>query len=80
MAARLKKQYILTWKPQPAYLAEEHFDPDFVEQYLFDSLSAAKEGYPEIILRDTHTCRAQPERFGAFVRAAWRAVERVYDA
>lgn len=80
MAARLKKQYILTWKPQPAYLAEEHFDPDFVEQYLFDSLSAAKVGYPEIILRDTHTCRAQPERFGAFVRAARRAIERVYDA
>jgi len=79
MANRLKKDYILTWKPNPAWLAGEVFDETGMEAYMTQSLEAAKAGYPEIILRDTHTCRNDPERFQAFVKLTRRAIEKVYQ-
>ena len=79
MAGRLKKDYILTWKPNPAYLAGEIFDEKAMEKYMTQSLSDAKEGYPEIILRDTHSVRNDPARFGKFVGITRRAIEKVYD-
>lgn len=78
MAQRLKKDYILTWKPNPAWLAGETFDEEGLARYLTESLQAAKAGYPEIILRDTHTCRSDPQRFTRFVAIARRAIENVY--
>ena len=77
MAGRLKKNYILTWKPNPAYLAMDVFDEAGLKNYLVRSLTAAQAGYPEIILRDTHTCRNHPERFGAFVRICREAIAEV---
>lgn len=79
MAGRLKKDYILTWKPNPAHLAGEIFDEKAMEKYMTQSLSDAKEGYPEIILRDTHSVRNDPARFGKFVEITRRAIEKVYD-
>lgn len=79
MAQRLKKDYILTWKPNPAYLAGEYFDEAAVEKYMTESLEAAKCGYPEIILRDTHSCRNEPQRFTQFVQLTRRALEKVYN-
>ncbi len=78
MADRLQKDYILTWKPNPAWLANEVFDEAGMERYMTQSLQAAKPGYPEIILRDTHTCRNDPERFTRFVSLTRRAIETVY--
>lgn len=79
MAQRLKKDYILTWKPNPSYLAGEVFDEAAVEAYMVESLQAAKDGYPEIILRDTHSCRNDPSRFTQFVKLTRRAIDRVYE-
>jgi len=79
MAQRLKKDYILTWKPNPAYLAGEYFDEAQVEKYMTESLEAAKCGYPEIILRDTHSCRNDPKRFTQFAQLTRRAIEKVYN-
>jgi len=78
MAQRLQKNYILTWKPNPAHLAGERFDEAAVEAYMTQSLRDAKCGYPEIILRDTHTCRNDPKRFAQFVALTRRAIEKVY--
>ena len=78
MAARLKKNYILTWKPNPALLAGDTFDEAFVEASLTKSLKSAKCGYPEIILRDTHSVRHDPSRFSKFVVCARRAIENAY--
>lgn len=78
MAERLKKDYILTWKPNPSWLANDVFDEAGMEKYMTESLQAAKGGYPEIILRDTHTCRSDPERFTKFVALTRRAIEKVY--
>ena len=79
MASRLKKDYILTWKPNPAWLANDVFDETAVEEYLTKSLMDAKCGYPEIILRDTHSVRNEPDRFTKFVKCARRAIEKAYN-
>ena len=79
MADRLKKDYILTWKPNPAHIAAPTFDEAALEQYLTDSLHQAKPGHPEIILRDTHSCRGEGDRFGRFVQIARKAIQTVYD-
>lgn len=80
MAQRLKKDYILTWKPNPSWLAGEVFDEEGMERYMTESLTAAKAGYPEIILRDTHTCRNDPQRFTKFVELTRRAIQKVYQS
>ena len=80
LAQRLKKDYILTWKPNPAWLAGETFDAAGMEAYMTESLAAARAGYPEIILRDTHSCRSDPQRFTQFVALTRRAIEKVYGA
>ncbi len=78
MAKRLKKDYILTWKPNPAHLAGECFDEKRVFAYMKKSLEEAKAGYPEIILRDTHTVRGEKGRFTDFVKITRRAIDEVY--
>ena len=79
-ADQLKKDYIMTWKPQPAYLSGEAYNESFVENYLTESLRRGKHGYMEIVLRDTHTCRGELQRFMQFVASARRAIDAVYGA
>jgi hypothetical protein len=59
----LKANYIFSWKPNPSYLANENFDGEFIKNYIQHTLHAAKDCVLEIILKDTHTCRNQPQRF-----------------
>ena len=80
MADRLKKDYILTWKPNPAHIAAPTFDEAALENYMIESLRQARSGYPEIILRDTHSCRGDASRFGRFVEITRRAIDAVYGA
>lgn len=77
-ADRLKKNYIMSWKPQPSYFAMDPFDSVFIENYLLEQLEKAKKGYVEIVLRDTHTCKNQPQRFTEFVRIARKVIGHVY--
>ena len=77
-ADQLGKDYILTWKPQPAYIADSSYDEAFVENYLIESLRQGKHGYMEIILRDTHTCRGDLSRFTKFTESARKAIEIIY--
>ena len=77
-ADQLGKDYIMTWKPQPAYLAEDQYNAELVERYLAEELRRGKHGHMEIVLRDTHTCRGEPERFTRFVQSARRVIEAVH--
>ncbi len=63
-AARLKGDYIFSWKPQPAHLVGD-FDEGRLRDYLARTLALAQEhgNVLEIILKDTHTCEHRPARF-----------------
>jgi hypothetical protein len=77
-ADQLGQDYLLTWKPQPSYLAGLVYDEAFVEDYLTEQLRRGAHGRMEIILRDTHSCRGEPERFTKFVTSARRAIQTVH--
>lgn len=70
----LGKKYILTWKPKPMPMAFGTFDEDLVRKELEEGIAKANGGVLELVLRDTHTCRNEPERSGKWVEIARRAI------
>lgn len=69
-AERLGANYIFSWKPNPSRLAMETFDEDLVRRDIRETLEIARGCIVEIILKDTHTCRGEPERFDRWCRIA----------
>ncbi len=62
-AEKIGDKAIFSWKPHPAHLAGEGFDADMVREYIKHTLDVTKGCVVEMILKDTHTCRDEPERF-----------------
>ncbi len=75
----LQKNYIMTWKPQPMPLAYDTFDEQAVRRELEQGLTKANGGVIELVLRDTHTCKNEPERFGKWVEIARRAIDTSWN-
>lgn len=75
----LGKKYIMTWKPKPMPLAGEAFCPEVVREELESGIRKARGGVLELVLRDTHTCRGEPQRFGQWVEIARRAIEENWE-
>jgi len=75
-AAKLKGDYILSWKPNPAHLVG-HFHPKTIEEYIRHTVKAAtRHGCVlEIILKDTHTCEKRPERFDEWTKIARKVMQ-----
>jgi len=71
-AKRLNGTVIFSWKPDPAMLAAPTFDADGVRKYLQRTVRICAEHgcVLEMILKDTHTCLHQPERFHQWVDIA----------
>ncbi len=76
---RLGKKYIMTWKPQPAFLAHETLAEQEIRQELNEGVKKAKGGILEFVLRDTHTCRREPERFTRWVQIAREAIKNQWQ-
>ena len=70
-AAKLKGDYIFSWKPHPAHLVGD-FNADAVRQYIRRTVEAAQrhDCVLEMILKDTHTCEHRPERFDLWTNIA----------
>jgi len=74
-AAALGKKYIFNCKPNPALLAGETWNPDYVRSYLRDVLEKTKGCVVELVMKDTHTCRNEPHRFWEYSRIALELAE-----
>lgn len=61
-AEGLGNRYIFSWKPNPAIVAGEKWNPDAVRQITREAMDKTKGCVLEIILKDTHTCRNEPHR------------------
>jgi len=72
-ARALGSRYILSWKPDPTRLAAA-FDEAAIERELAAGVAAAKGAVLEIILKDTHTCASQPDRFDRWTKIARAAI------
>jgi hypothetical protein len=68
-ALKIMDDYVFSWKPHPAHLVGE-FDPLLIRSYLRQVLKVTREygNVLEIILKDTHTCEHQPQRFDEWTR------------
>ena len=75
-AERLEDNFILSWKPGPWDLVGE-FRPDAIRTYIRSAIAAAGEHNCifEMILKDTHTCDHNPERFSEWSRISREEVE-----
>lgn len=73
-AEQLGSDYIFSWKPHPAHLAGE-FHEEMIRSYIGSALDAAEGCVFEMVLKDTHTCDKQPERFTRWLQIAREAVE-----
>jgi hypothetical protein len=69
-AEALQDKYIFSWKPNPADLAGDHFDREFIRTKINDCVQIAKNCVLEIIMKDTHTLRSEPFRITEWVRIA----------
>ncbi len=73
-ARRLNGDYIFSWKPNPAVLVGT-FDAELVRGQIQHTLDVSQDCVLEMILKDTHTCEHQPERFTEWTRIARELVE-----
>ena len=76
-AEKVQNKYIYSWKPHPGYIADVTFDPEAVRKYIRSTLEITKGCIVEIILKDTHTCRNQPERFDIWTKIVQEEVEKI---
>jgi len=79
MAERLGNRYIFSWKPHPGVLATDTFDEEFVRQALRQGLRALKRNdcRVEIIMKDCHTIRHDPQRVIRWVQIAKEEAEAI---
>jgi hypothetical protein len=79
MAERLGNRYIFSWKPHPGVLAADTFDEEFVRQTLRQGLNVLKKNdcRVEIIMKDCHTIRRDPQRVIRWVQIAKEEAEAI---
>ena len=76
MAEKLESNYIFSMKPTPADLADTVFDENKVRMRIREGLKIAKNCIVEIIMKDTHTLRNDPDRVVKWVRIAKEEAEK----
>ncbi len=69
-ASILQDKYIFSWKPNPAILAGEKFNPELVRTSIKEFCEKTRGCVTEIIMKDTHTVRSEPRRIHEWVRIA----------
>ena len=69
--------YVFSFKPNPAILAEDHWRPEVARAQLRTVLEATRNCVVEIILKDISTVRYEPQRLWEWVTLAREEAERV---
>ena len=69
-AAAVGRELVFSYKPNPALLGGEGWDPDAIRAGLRAVLERTRGCVVEIIMKDLHTCRNQPRRMWDWARIA----------
>lgn len=67
---------IFAWKPNPAVLAAESWDAEFVRRDMGSKLEKARDCMVEIHMKDISTVRYQPQRLWEWARIAAEVTEK----
>lgn len=76
MAELLEGRYILSLKPNPSLLAMDSFDEGLIRRNLRESMDQARGCCLEVIMKDNHTLRNDPERAIRWAKIAIEEAER----
>ncbi|MCX6986077.1 MAG: hypothetical protein NT118_15205 [Lentisphaerae bacterium] len=71
----LDKNYVFSFKPNPAHLATDDFNEELVKNYLRDFLAKTKKNRREIILKDVTTIRNDPSRLDRWAKMTMALAE-----
>jgi len=74
-AESLGRDFIFSWKPNPAVVAGETWDPAGVRAQIRSFLETTRGCVVEMIMKDTHTCRHDPRRMWEWVQIAREEAE-----
>ena len=74
-AARVAEDYVYSFKPNPAVLAEDRWRPEQAREDLVKVLDAARSCHVEIIMKDISTVRRQPQRLWEWDKIVMEVVE-----
>jgi hypothetical protein len=77
-AEALEDRYIFSYKPNPAALAGPRLDEEGLKAGLKQVLEIARGCVIEIIMKDTHTVRDEPQRYSRWIAIAREAVEEIH--
>lgn len=77
IAEMLGDKYIYSLKPNPADLAMESFNEDYIRAGLREALRITRGCHVEIIMKDNHTIRGDPQRVIRWVQIAREEAENV---
>ncbi len=69
-ARQIEDQYVLSWRPNPAPMVCNGFDPDRVRKTLRVGLAACEGCHADILLKDIQTVEGDPDRLRAWARLA----------
>ena len=75
MAAELGDRYVFSMKPNPADLAMDTFDEEYIRAGLRKDLKATRNCHMEIVMKDNHTIRSDPSRVVRWVQVARQEAE-----
>ena len=69
-AAAIGDEYIFSWKPHPAPIVAETWEPDAVRAQLRDGLEKTRGCVVELIMNGADTCRDEPHRMWEWTEVA----------
>lgn len=69
-AEKIGKDYVFSWKPNPAIFAVDNWDPDYIKKDFSDNLKKIKNCRVEIIMKDISTVRYKPQRLWEWTKIA----------
>jgi hypothetical protein len=76
-AEAIGTDYVLSYKPSPAFLGEDRWRPEAARRSLREALATARGCIVEVILKDISTVRYQPERLWDWAQMAMEEVKRL---
>ena len=79
-AEQMRGDYVFSYKPLPTPVTTAHFNPAAMLDAYRETFRITKECgcHVEIMMKDLHSIRHQPERLGQWVQIARRAADEVY--
>lgn len=76
-AREVGRDYVISWKPNPAILASEEWSPDLARKEIRRALETLRGCAVEVIMKDISTVRYEPRRLWEWARIAVEEAEKV---